>query len=115
MGMNMLSKATEFAIQRMLDVFPDMEVVSLSGNFCTDKKPAAINWVEGRGKSVVAEAIVPAHIIKSVLKTSTSALVDLNNAKNLVGSAMAGSIGGKKEDTIFFYLLRREMREKKAL
>ena len=97
MGMNMLSKATEFAIQRMLDVFPDMEVVSLSGNFCTDKKPAAINWVEGRGKSVVAEAIVPAHIIKSVLKTSTSALVDLNNAKNLVGSAMAGSIGGKKK------------------
>ena len=112
--MNMLSKATEFAIQRMLDVFPDMEVVSLSGNFCTDKKPAAINWVEGRGKSVVAEAIVPAHIIKSVLKTSTSALVDLNNAKNLVGSAMAGSIGGKKEDTIFFYLLRREMRENKG-
>ena len=95
MGMNMLSKATEFAINRMLDVFPDMEVVSLSGNFCTDKKPAAINWVEGRGKSVVAEAIVPAHIIKSVLKTSTSALVDLNNSKNLVGSAMAGSIGGK--------------------
>lgn len=94
MGMNMLSKATEFAINRMLDVFPDMEVVSLSGNFCTDKKPAAINWVEGRGKSVVAEAIVPAHIIKSVLKTSTSALVDLNNSKNLVGSAMAGSIGG---------------------
>ena len=94
MGMNMLSKATEFAIQRMLDVFPDMEVVSLSGNFCTDKKPAAVNWVEGRGKSVVAEAIVPAHIIKSVLKTSTSALVDLNISKNLVGSAMAGSIGG---------------------
>ena len=98
MGMNMLSKATEFAIQRMLDVFPDMEVVSLSGNFCTDKKPAAINWVEGRGKSVVAEAIVPAHIIKSVLKTSTSALVDLNNANNLVGSAMAGSIRGKKKE-----------------
>ena len=114
MGMNMLSKATEFAIQRMLDVFPDMEVVSLSGNFCTDKKPAAINWVEGRGKSVVAEAIVPAHIIKSVLKTSTSALVDLNNAKNLVGSAMAGSIGGKKEDMIFsaYYEERRERRRR---
>ena len=29
MGMNMLSKATEFAIQRMLDVFPDMEVTLL--------------------------------------------------------------------------------------
>merc|ERR1719486_235186 len=94
MGMNMLSKATEFAIKRLLDVFPDMEIVSLSGNFCTDKKPAAVNWVEGRGKSVVAEAIVPAHIVNSVLKTSTSALVDLNISKNLVGSSMAGSIGG---------------------
>jgi hydroxymethylglutaryl-CoA reductase (NADPH) len=45
MGMNMLSKATEFAINRLLDVFPDMEILSLSGNFCTDKKPAAVNWV----------------------------------------------------------------------
>merc|ERR1719495_1815439 len=47
MGMNMLSKATEFATNRMLDVFPEMEIISLSGNFCTDKKPAAVNWVEG--------------------------------------------------------------------
>lgn len=29
-----------------------------------------------------------------VLKTSASALVELNISKNLVGSAMAGSIGG---------------------
>lgn len=29
-----------------------------------------------------------------VLKSSTAALVDLNINKNLVGSAMAGSIGG---------------------
>jgi len=94
MGMNMLSKATEFSIKRLLDVFPDMEIVSLSGNFCTDKKPAAVNWVEGRGKSVVAEAIVPAHIVHTVLKTSTAALVDLNISKNLIGSSMAGSIGG---------------------
>ena len=31
MGMNMLSKATEFSLRRLLDIFPDMEVVSLSG------------------------------------------------------------------------------------
>jgi len=29
-----------------------------------------------------------------ILKTSTAALVDVNINKNLVGSAMAGSIGG---------------------
>ena len=33
MGMNMLSKATEFSVKRLLDVFPDMEIVSLSGDF----------------------------------------------------------------------------------
>lgn len=42
---------------------------------------------------MVAEAIVPAFIVKTVLKTSTSALVDLNISKNLIGSSMAGSIG----------------------
>ncbi len=26
------------------EYFEDMEIMSLSGNFCTDKKPAAINW-----------------------------------------------------------------------
>ena len=31
MGMNMLSKATEFSLRRMLDIFPDMEILSLSG------------------------------------------------------------------------------------
>ncbi|GFZ10563.1 hydroxy methylglutaryl CoA reductase 1 [Actinidia rufa] len=47
MGMNMVSK----------------------GNFCSDKKPSAVNWIEGRGKS-------------------------LNVVKNLAGSAVAGSLGG---------------------
>jgi hydroxymethylglutaryl-CoA reductase (NADPH) len=71
-----------------------MQIISLSGNYCTDKKPAAINWIEGRGKSVVAEAIIPGSVVKTVLKTSSHALAELNIAKNLVGSAMAGSVGG---------------------
>lgn len=32
--------------------------------------------------------------VLQVLKTSTEALVEVNISKNLVGSAMAGSIGG---------------------
>ncbi|CAG7723341.1 unnamed protein product, partial [Allacma fusca] len=94
MGMNMISKGTEVALNTLQNNFQEMEILSLSGNFCTDKKPAAVNWIEGRGKSVVAEAIVPAYIVHNVLKTSTAALVELNIAKNLVGSAVAGSIGG---------------------
>ena len=78
----------------MSEYFPDMQILALSGNYCTDKKPSAINWIEGRGKSVVAEAVVSGAIVKSVLKTTVADLVNLNYKKNLIGSAMAGSIGG---------------------
>ncbi|XP_045891185.1 3-hydroxy-3-methylglutaryl-CoA reductase a [Micropterus dolomieu] len=94
MGMNMISKGTEQALSRLQHHFPELQVVAVSGNFCTDKKPAAINWIEGRGKSAVCEATIPAKVVREVLKTTTEALVEVNISKNLVGSAMAGSIGG---------------------
>ncbi|GJE93713.1 3-hydroxy-3-methylglutaryl-coenzyme A reductase [Phanerochaete sordida] len=94
MGMNMISKATEKALEILSKEFPEMVVLALSGNYCTDKKPAAINWIEGRGKGIVAEAVIPGKIVKTVLKTTVDALCNLNTKKNLVGSAMAGSVGG---------------------
>ncbi|KAK4513515.1 serine/threonine protein kinase, CMGC, dual-specificity [Mucor velutinosus] len=94
MGMNMISKGCEKALSVLSEHFPDMQIISLSGNYCTDKKPAAINWIEGRGKSVVAEAVIPGAVVEKVLKTTVAALVELNISKNLIGSAMAGSVGG---------------------
>nr|AMD39040.1 hydroxy methyl glutaryl CoA reductase [Fusarium babinda] len=96
MGMNMISKGVEHALSVMATDggFDDMQIISVSGNYCTDKKAAALNWIDGRGKGVVAEAIIPGEVVRSVLKSDVDALVELNVAKNLVGSAMAGSIGG---------------------
>lgn len=96
MGMNMISKGVEHTLKCMVEDFgfDDMHVVSLSGNYCIDKKAAAINWIEGRGKSIVASADVPAEIVQKVLKSDVDALVELNISKNLVGSALAGAIGG---------------------
>ncbi len=96
MGMNMISKGVEHSLKVMREEagFEDMAIITVSGNYCTDKKPAAINWIDGRGKSVVAEAIIPADVVRSVLKSDVNALVELNISKNLIGSAMAGSIGG---------------------
>ncbi|KAM9820339.1 3-hydroxy-3-methylglutaryl-coenzyme A reductase-like [Neosynchiropus ocellatus] len=94
MGMNMISKGSEHALQRLQAQFPDLQVLSLSGNFCTDKKAAAVNWILGRGKSVVSEATVPGNVVREVLKSTTAAMVELNINKNLVGSAVAGSVGG---------------------
>ncbi|KAL2401742.1 3-hydroxy-3-methylglutaryl-coenzyme A reductase 1 [Exophiala dermatitidis] len=96
MGMNMISKGVEKALSVMSTEcgFDDMTTITVSGNYCTDKKPAAINWIDGRGKAVVAEAIIPGDVVKSVLKIDVDSLVELNISKNLIGSAMAGSIGG---------------------
>ena len=96
MGMNMISKAVQEALTTLRRDcgFEDMAIVSLSGNYCTDKKAAAINWVNGRGKSVVAETVIPAKVVEQILKCSVPSLVQLNISKNLVGSALAGSIGG---------------------
>lgn len=94
MGMNMVSKGSEMALKCIKREFPDMQIISLSGNFCCDKKPAAINWIKGRGKRVVTECIIPAKTLRSVLKTDAKTLVDCNKLKNMGGSALAGSIGG---------------------
>ncbi|CAL9186113.1 unnamed protein product [Musa hybrid cultivar] len=94
MGMNMVSKGVQNVLDYLQNDFEDMDVISISGNFCSDKKPAAVNWIEGRGKSVVCEAIIKEEVVRKVLKTNIPALVELNMIKNLAGSAIAGSLGG---------------------
>merc|ERR1711907_234412 len=94
MGMNMVSKGCLKAIEVLEEQFPDMVLVAISGNYCTDKKPAATNWILGRGKSVVVEAVIPEHIVSGVLKSTVKEMIETNRQKNLIGSAMAGSIGG---------------------
>lgn len=96
MGMNMISKGVQEALTVLTRDcgFPDMNIVSLSGNFCTDKKPAPINWIDGRGKGIVAESVVPREVVEKTLKCTVAGLVKLNVSKNLVGSSLAGSVGG---------------------
>lgn len=94
MGMNMVSKGAENALRIVQHAFPEMNIISLSGNFCSDKKPAAINWIKGRGKRVVSEAIISEEVLRNLLKTDAKTLVQCNKLKNMAGSAMAGSIGG---------------------
>nr|QTC53107.1 3-hydroxy-3-methylglutaryl-CoA reductase [Salvia miltiorrhiza] len=94
MGMNMVSKGVQNVLDFLVNQFPDMDVLGISGNYCSDKKPAAVNWIEGRGKSVVCEAIIKEEVVHKVLKTNVAALVELNMLKNLTGSAIAGALGG---------------------
>jgi hydroxymethylglutaryl-CoA reductase (NADPH) len=63
MGMNMVSKGVNNVLDYLVKAFPDMEIISISGNYCSDKKPTAINWIEGRGKSVVCEATISGAVV----------------------------------------------------
>jgi len=92
MGMNMVTIATEAACD-VVERETAAELVALSGNLCTDKKPAAINAVEGRGRSVTADVTIPREVVEDRLHTTPEAIAELNTRKNLVGSAKAGSLG----------------------
>lgn len=94
MGMNMVSKGCERALISLTDRFPAAKLVSLSGNACSDKKAAAINWVLGRGKSVLVESCIPGHVLRDFLKLEAEDLAQLCRAKNFAGSAAAGALGG---------------------
>ena len=92
MGMNMATIASE-AVGRLIEKETGAVMVSVSGNMCSDKKPAAINLIEGRGKTVVAEALIPRDIVEKRLHTTSDAVVEINYRKNLVGSSLAGTLG----------------------
>jgi hydroxymethylglutaryl-CoA reductase (NADPH) len=92
MGMNMATIATEAACEVVTEATP-AELVALSGNLCSDKKPAAINSIEGRGRTVAADVEIPRELVEQYFKTTPEAIAEANTRKNLVGSAKAGSLG----------------------
>lgn len=79
-----LFQGTEQALSRLKQHFPDLQVVAVSGNYCTDKKPAAINWVEGRGKSAVCEATIPAKVVREVRRARTGSVDSLHVGDEVV-------------------------------
>jgi hydroxymethylglutaryl-CoA reductase (NADPH) len=95
MGMNMATIATDAAAEYILANYPgEARLVAISGNLCTDKKPSAVNLICGRGKTVTAEALIPRRVVEETLRVRPEDIEFVNRAKNLLGSAVAGSLGG---------------------
>jgi len=93
MGMNMVTISSEEIMKVIEGKFPDVMYLALSGNLCVDKKPNALNFIEGRGKTVIAEAVIPREVVERKLKTTPELIAEVNYRKNLVGSAQAASYG----------------------
>lgn len=88
MGMNMATiaanKLSTWIVERT-----GARLLALSSNLCSDKKAAGVNFLLGRGKSVVGEVLVPKRVLESTLHTSATAICEIVTAKHFVGSALA--------------------------
>lgn len=92
MGMNMATFASE-QVCHEIEKFTGATLIALAGNFDIDKKPAWLNFINGRGKQVWAEITVPKSVVKGILKTAPEKIVEIVKTKQHLGSIMSGSMG----------------------
>lgn len=92
MGMNMVTIAAQ-SITELIEKETGVKCVSVAGNFDIDKKPAWLNFIDGRGIEVWSEAIIKKGILENILKTTAEKFFDVWLAKCMIGSAMSGSMG----------------------
>lgn len=91
-GHNMVTQAAQHLMDWISAAHPELKPVSVSGNFCADKKVSAVNGLLGRGRSVIAETLIPAALCERRLRATPRAIAGLCWKKNWVGSTAAGSL-----------------------
>lgn len=91
-GHNMSTFASDAITTVLCEQFPTLKYVSLSGNYCTDKKTSSVNAILGRGKHMVASMRISRALCHEVLKTTPEKIIDLNLKKNMIGSIIAGGV-----------------------
>lgn len=92
MGLNMITIATD-AMVKYIKKAIEIDCISLSGNFCVDKKPAWQNFINKRGRVVRAEIIIGKSVLEQILKTTAQSAYQVWLAKCMLGGIMAGSMG----------------------
>jgi len=90
-GHNMVTKAAEQLIDWLIKEY-NLRYVSISGNYCVDKKTSSVNSILGRGKYVIAEGIISADLCAKYLHTTPEKIVEINIKKNLIGTNIAGGV-----------------------
>jgi hydroxymethylglutaryl-CoA reductase (NADPH) len=88
-GQNLTGKATAAACAWIIEHYPDVRQFFLESNFATDKKSSQVNMLHTRGKRVVAEATIPAHLFHEVMRSSSDVMYRARQVSNL-GGFMSG-------------------------
>jgi hydroxymethylglutaryl-CoA reductase (NADPH) len=88
-GQNLTGKATAAACGWIAGHHPALERFFLESNFATDKKSSQVNMLGTRGKRVVAEAVVPNELFRTVMRSDTELMYRARQVSNL-GGFMSG-------------------------
>jgi hydroxymethylglutaryl-CoA reductase (NADPH) len=88
-GQNLTGKATAAACAWITANYAGITSFYLESNFATDKKSSQVNILRTRGKRVVAEATLPAALIKEHMHTTAERLFRARQVSNL-GGFMSG-------------------------
>jgi len=88
-GQNLTSKATAAACTWITSNYEGIVDFYLESNFATDKKTSQVNILRTRGKRVVAEATIPAALIREQMHTSAGEMFRGRQVSNL-GGFMSG-------------------------
>ncbi len=89
-GQNMVGRATHAACEWIRANHPATPRYVLSGAIDTDKKHSQINVLRGRGKRVVAEAILPAGLLEEQMGVTPAQLFTMRQVSQ-AGGVLAGS------------------------
>lgn len=89
-GQNMVGRATWAACEWIVANYPGTARYVLSGGIDTDKKHSQMNVMRTRGKRVIAEARIPAALLKAQMGVTPDTLFAMRQVSQ-AGGALAGS------------------------
>jgi hydroxymethylglutaryl-CoA reductase (NADPH) len=89
-GQNMAGKATFAACEWIKKTHPSHPEYFLTGNIDTDKKHSHMNMLLGRGKRVVAEAVLRGDLMQKLMHITAADLVRTRDVQ-MAGAFLAGS------------------------
>ncbi len=88
-GQNLAGRATAQACAWIRAHYPGVREFCLESNLATDKKSSQINILASRGKRVIAEATIPAELLREVTRSTPRQMFRARQVSNL-GGLMAG-------------------------
>ena len=90
-GMNMIMKATDAACRWLVERYPVSRHYVITGS-CSEKRAGGGALAGGKGKTVVAEAVIPAGFLRTYLRVTSERMLHMWH-RTLLGQVAASTAG----------------------